>query len=102
MSSEFLDNAPTVTRNKFAKVFKIILNDFPEITRIDVEAKPRPNRNGKMVGVEYIFTIESSERSVDGLQVGVAFSRDDANPDIIARGFRREYSDYKSFNNLKF
>ena len=51
---------------------------------------------------EYIFTIESSEKAVDGLQVGVAFSRDDANPDIIARGFRREYSDYKSFNNLKF
>ena len=102
MSSEFLDNAPTVTRTKFAKVFKIILNDFPEIETIDVEARPRPNRNGKMVGVEYIFTIESSEKAVDGLQVGVAFSRDDANPDIIARGFRREYSDYKSFNNLKF
>lgn len=99
--SYFLDHAPTRTRNKIAGIVRDIKREYPEITAIDTDVRPYPNRKGNMVGLDYVFTIESPVEKLDHLEIHVPFTRGDATPDMIVRGFRREYDDWIEFNNIR-
>lgn len=100
-ASEFLDKAPTRTRNRVQKIQDDILNTYPEIKSVDVDFKHRENTRGKNVGVEYIFIISSDDPRIDGIKVGVAFNKPETSPDLIFRRFRMEYEEFKGFKNIE-
>lgn len=100
-ASEFLDNAPTRTRNRVQKIQDDILNTYPEIKSVDVDFKHRDNTRGKNVGVEYIFILSSDDPRIDGIKVGVAFNKPETSSDLIFRRFRIEYEEFKSFRNIE-
>lgn len=99
--SEFLENACTRTQNKLMGLMKRMKRKYPEIRQMDVDVKPYPNRKGNMVGLKYLFEIESDIESLDHLIVGIAFTRNDATPDMIFSRFCKDYEDYKFFNNIR-
>lgn len=99
--STFLDNAPTRTRNRIAGIVREIKKDYPEITSIDTDVQPYPNRKGNMVGLNYIFELESPVERIDHLKISVPFTRSDATPDMIIQRFKREYDEYLEFSGIR-
>ena len=99
--SEFLDNAPTRTRNKIAVMRRELERMYPEFKISDVDVQPYPNRKGNMVGLKYIFELSSDNPKIDGVNIDLAFTRGDTTPETIKRRFRQEYEDFLTFHNIR-
>lgn len=99
--SEWLDNASIRTNSKFRRLLHNILQEYPELTDVDVEMEPYPNSKGNMVGHKYLFKLSSTTPELDGLVIDVAFPRNDVLIDTIMRHFKREYEDYIENRNIR-
>ena len=100
-SSESLDNAPIRSQGKIRLVMRQILSQYPEIKDIDVDIRPYNNRNGKPVGVEYVYELSSNTPELDGLKVGTAFTKSSIPADTMLRQFKREYEDYINARGIR-
>ena len=98
--STFFDTASTRTQSKLSYVMRKILTKYPEITHVDIDAEPYPNNMGKMVGIKYLFTMNSDIKRLDNTVVDVAFTKGTATSDIIFRRFCQEYDQYKQFLDI--
>ena len=92
-----LERAGGRTQSKMGRIISKIMNLFPEITAVDIDVTPYENNNGKMTGVKYIFDLEFDDPNRKDLTLDIAFTKGDVTPDVVARRFRQEYSDYKKF-----
>ena len=103
-SSQYFDNLPTRTKSKLTQLKRMILEEYPEIESIEIDSKPRENRAGNPVGFEMIFELDSQYECINHLQVSIVSSKAlcDVQAPSLFRLFRKEYSDYVNFRNLKF
>ncbi len=95
-ASEYLDNAPTRTRAKLGRVIQKILQRYPEITHVDIDAEPRENTKGQMTGISYTFILESEDPKINGLEVRTGYTKSAITEDILFRDFRLEYDLWKA------
>lgn len=95
--SDFLERVGGRTQSKMGRIISKIMNLFPEITAVDIDVTPYENNNGKMTGVKYIFDLEFDDPNSKDLTLDIPFTKGDVTPDVVARRFRQEYSDYKKF-----
>lgn len=100
-ASEFLKNAPPQTQTKVRRVISKILQVYPEIKAVDVDAKPYLNSKGKPTGIEYVYTLVSDTPELDGLSIGTAFKSSSITPDIMMRQFMREYDSYLDYKKIR-
>lgn len=98
--SEFLENAPTRTQNKLNRLRKDMLKKYPELTDIDIDVESYPNREGKMVGKKYIFTLYSMIDELDRLVLDIPFTKSEVSPESLMRRFRQEYEMYKEYKHI--
>ena len=95
--SDFLERAGGRTQAKMGRIISKIMNMFPEIAAVDIDIVPHENNAGKMTGVQYIFDLEFDDPDAKDLTLDIPFTKGDVTPDVVARRFRQEYSDYKKF-----
>lgn len=96
--SDLIDGDEKRIHTRRLRTRTFIVQSYPEIIDVDIDAEPYANKNGKMVGVKYIFTISSNIPELDGTVIDIPFTKGYASPDMIFRRFRQEYDDYKTFN----
>lgn len=96
--SDFLERAGGRTQAKMGRIISKIMNMFPEIATVDIDVAPYENNAGKMTGVKYIFDLEFDDPNAKDLTLDIPFTKGDVTPDVVARRFRQEYSDYKKFS----
>lgn len=101
-ASEWSDGLNTRTGAKVGKIKRMIHEEFPELTIVDVDCVPRANTKGKMVGFEMIFTLESEIEAIDHLELSVASTKAlaDTLAETVVRLFRVEYKDYIRFSGI--
>lgn len=100
-ASEFMDNAPTRTRAKLGRILRRIRQRYPEIEDVDVDAEPRENNKGQLVGTSYTFILESKDPQIDGLEVRTRYTKQFVPEDILFRDFRLEYDMWKQAKGIK-
>ncbi len=101
--SQFFEDAHTRTKIKLNKIERMIISEHPEITHIEFDKKPYENSKGKETGFELLFLLESKQKELDGLEIGIVFTRDmsQVTPNSIVRSFNLEYNYYLESIGLK-
>lgn len=96
--SEYFDNLPNRTKNKFSKVFSMIRKAFPEVQDIDVDKEDVDKTHYKLIyDLKYVdHSGKSHYLTLDTVFNGTL---DKASPDIIFRKFRQEFGSYLKYTS---
>lgn len=102
-ASEWFDALNTRTKMKLGKVKRQIMQEYPEITGMDIDFEERENNRGNLVGFELLFTLESSNDKINGIVISVVSTRalSQVLGDRIVQLFRNEYDDYIDYMKIR-